>query len=51
MIMGYIPRNIAMENKIAYFENRKEWRKWLSENFDTADEIWFVFPNKSSGKK
>jgi uncharacterized protein YdeI (YjbR/CyaY-like superfamily) len=40
-----------MENKIEYFENRQNWRKWLTENFDTADEIWFVFPNKSSGKK
>jgi len=40
-----------MENKIEYFEDRKDWRKWLSENFDTTDEIWFVFPNKSSGKK
>ena len=40
-----------MNNKIKYFENRKEWREWLSENFDTDSEIWFVFPNKSSGKK
>jgi len=40
-----------MKNKIRYFENRENWRKWLTENFDTADEIWFVFPNKSSGKK
>jgi len=40
-----------MESKIKYFENRKDWRKWLTENFDTADEIWFVFPNKCSGKK
>ena len=40
-----------MKNKTVCFENRKDWRKWLSENFDTADEIWFVFPNKSSGKK
>ena len=40
-----------MESKIEYFENRKDWRKWLIENFDTTDEIWFVFPNKSSGKK
>lgn len=39
------------ENKIKYFENREDWRKWLIENFDTANEIWFVFPNKSSGKK
>ena len=40
-----------MENKIKYFENRKDWRKWLTENFDVAAEIWFVFPHKSSGKK
>ena len=37
--------------KIKYFENRKDWRKWLTENFETSDEIWFVFPNKSSSKK
>ena len=24
---------------------------WLAGNFDSAEEIWFVFPNKSSGKK
>jgi uncharacterized protein YdeI (YjbR/CyaY-like superfamily) len=40
-----------MKNKIKYFENRKDWRNWLSENFDASDEIWFVFPNKSSNKK
>ena len=39
------------ENRILYFENRKDWREWLTENFDTTDEIWFAFPNKSSGKK
>ena len=39
------------ENKIKYFESREDWRKWLTDNFDIADEIWFVFPNKSSGKK
>jgi uncharacterized protein YdeI (YjbR/CyaY-like superfamily) len=40
-----------MENKIKYFEDRKDWRRWLADNFETADEIRFVFPNKSSGKK
>ena len=39
------------ENKIKYFENREDWRKWLMGNFDTVNEIWFVFPLKSSGKK
>ena len=42
---------MATENKIMYFENREDWRKWLMDNFDTANEIWFVFPQKSSGKK
>jgi uncharacterized protein YdeI (YjbR/CyaY-like superfamily) len=40
-----------MENKIKYFENREDWRKWLTDNFDTANELWFVFPHKSSGQK
>jgi uncharacterized protein YdeI (YjbR/CyaY-like superfamily) len=37
--------------KTKYFEARGEWRKWLAENFETARDIWFVFPNKISGKK
>lgn len=40
-----------MSMEIKYFQNRKDWRKWLTDHFDTADGIWFVFPNKSSGKK
>jgi uncharacterized protein YdeI (YjbR/CyaY-like superfamily) len=39
------------KDKIRYFENREDWRTWLTDNFDTANEIWFVFPHKSSGKK
>ena len=42
---------VTKTNKILYFENREDWRKWLMGNFDTANEIWFVFPRKSSGKK
>lgn len=30
--------------------NRNEWRDWLSKNFDTADEIWLVFPKKQTGE-
>ena len=40
-----------MDDKINYFENRNEWRKWLSGNFDVVDEVWFVFPKKISRKK
>ena len=42
---------MAIGNKIKYFENRNEWREWLSDNFDVVDEIWFVFPKKISCKK
>lgn len=42
---------MTTNNKIKYFENREDWRKWLMNNFDTANEIWFVFPCKSSGEK
>ena len=42
---------MTTENKIKYFENREDWRRWLMDNFETANEIWFVFPNKSSDKK
>lgn len=42
---------MTTEGTIKYFENREDWRKWLMDNFDTANEIWFVFPRKSSGKK
>jgi uncharacterized protein YdeI (YjbR/CyaY-like superfamily) len=33
-----------------YFTTRAEWREWLAANFETSDGIWFVFPNKCSGK-
>lgn len=33
-----------------YTGDRQEWRKWLSENFETKNEIWFVFPTKDSGE-
>ena len=42
---------MTTEDKIKYFENREDWRKWLTDNFETKNEIWFVFPFKSSDKK
>ena len=41
----------VMLTEIRYFENREDWRKWLTDNFETASDIWFVFPGKSSGEK
>lgn len=40
-----------MSIEIKYFENRKEWREWLAANFETANEIWFVFPANHRAKK
>lgn len=36
--------------KSVYFSTREEWRKWLSENFESEREIWLIYPNKSTGK-
>ena len=33
-----------------YTSDRSQWRRWLSENFETKSEIWFVFPTKASGE-
>ncbi len=41
---------MTTDSRIKYFENRKDWRKWLLHNFETANEIWLVYPHKSSGK-
>jgi len=42
---------MTTEDELKYFETREDWRKWLTENFETKDGIWFVFPSKASGKK
>ena len=33
-----------------YVADRKPWRAWLEANFDSAKEIWLVYPNKASGE-
>lgn len=33
-----------------YTADRNVWRKWLEENFEAKNEIWFVFPSKESGE-
>ena len=33
-----------------YVYNRQPWRDWLAANFDSAKEIWLVYPNKASGE-
>ena len=36
--------------KMLYFTNRKDWRKWLENNFESEKEIWLIFPRKSTGQ-
>ena len=33
-----------------YLHHRKPWREWLKANFETATEIWLIYPKKASGK-
>ena len=39
------------EKEILYCKTRRQWREWLSKNFEGKDEIWFVFPTVESGEK
>ncbi|MCQ2409118.1 MAG: YdeI/OmpD-associated family protein [Clostridia bacterium] len=39
-----------MMKKTFYSPVREEWRKWLSLNYKTEKEIWFVFPYAESGE-
>ncbi|MCL5435044.1 MAG: hypothetical protein M1405_01510 [Patescibacteria group bacterium] len=36
--------------KTLYIKNRKEWRDWLSKNFDKEKEIWLIYYKKTTGK-
>lgn len=36
--------------KTLYVTTRKEWRDWLSDNFDKTTEIGLVYPKKNTGK-
>lgn len=33
-----------------YTSDRSEWRAYLETHFETASEVWFVFPTKDSGE-
>ena len=38
------------ERNLFYTSERQEWRAWLAANFETAADVWFVFPMKGSGE-
>ena len=31
--------------------DRAAWRQYLAEHFETAEEVWFVFPTKAAGEE
>lgn len=33
-----------------YLRDRKNWRKWLEQNFLTKKEIWLIYPKKESNE-
>ena len=32
-------------------DERAEWRRYLAEHFETAREVWFIFPNRDAGEE
>ena len=42
--------DLKTEN-LFYTADRQEWRAWLTANFETAPDIWFVYPMKGSGEE
>lgn len=32
-----------------YVTDREAWREWLNENYETAVEIWLIYPRKHTG--
>jgi uncharacterized protein YdeI (YjbR/CyaY-like superfamily) len=36
--------------KTIYFSDRKKWRQWLRQHYETEKEIWLVYYKKGSGK-
>lgn len=38
------------KKKILRVSSRKDWRDWLSKNFQKEDEIWLLYPKKHTGR-
>ncbi len=38
------------KDRLIYTAERNQWRRWLQENFETAKEIWLIYPVKESGE-
>lgn len=33
-----------------YVTDRKDWRDWLKQHYETEKEIWLIYPRKATGK-
>jgi uncharacterized protein YdeI (YjbR/CyaY-like superfamily) len=42
--------NMVSDSQQIYFKDRKEWRKWLEENYDKEKEIWLIYFKKHTKK-
>jgi len=38
------------EKNIVFCAERRQWRDWLAEHFESEREVWFVFPTVDSGE-
>ena len=38
------------EENAIYFKERNNWRDWLANNFESQEEVWQIYPRKSTGK-
>ena len=36
--------------EMLYVVDGRDWRRWLEANFESAREIWLVYPKKASGE-
>ncbi len=36
------------EKKILFCTDRRQWRQWLADHFETETEVWFVFPSSDA---
>ena len=50
MKIRQMPEGVVDMN-IFYTSDRGEWRKYLTENFETLPEVWFVFPTNAAGEE
>ena len=38
------------EDKLLYASDRRQWRAWLEEHYQSEEEIWLVYAKKHTGK-